>query len=78
VHLVEKVGQLLDLIQDDPVGKLGRNERDKGFGMAKQHSESFCFSQVEVDRLGESLSYPGGFAGGSRAKEKKTLISRRL
>jgi len=75
MHFIEKFGDPLDLVDDDPVVEPGRNEVAKALRIRSQFVEQFRFQQIDIDRIRECRSYPCGLSCPSRAERKKLFFA---
>jgi hypothetical protein len=68
MNLMQKIGNPLNLVDDDPTPEVTRNEVAEALRIRRQIVEKLRFQQIDIDRIGESGSNPCGFSGPPRAE----------
>ena len=68
VHLVEQLGDSLDLVDDDPAVVLAGNERPQVRRIGGQWKVEIRAEQIDEERFGQLLSVPGGLTRSAGAE----------
>jgi hypothetical protein len=75
VDLIEKVGQLLDLVDEDPCsGGLSSDPSLEAARVSAELKEVLRFQQVKTDGIGKMGSEPSGFPHATWTKKKEALL----
>jgi hypothetical protein len=78
VDFGEKVGNPLDLIDDDPSPMTCRNQAFKALRVGCQAGKKLGLQEVNINGLGKCPADPSRLSGTSGAKEKEALSFGRL
>ena len=75
VHLIEQLGNPLDLVDDDPAGVPLRNERSQVRWVGGQRKIEIRAQEIDEERVREPLSQPGRLSRAAGAEQEEALAA---